>query len=105
MNDKKIELHRLTREEVNHELESLLSIQPDLNQAFDDLNRLDSADKIGRYGQASFIRKFANNPSGNVHSHMRTHAMVKNLANLADTQINELRIEKIRLDRILGPQQ
>lgn len=104
MNEKKIELNRLTREEVNHELESLLSIQPDLTQTSDDLTRTDATEKLGRYGSTSFINKFVNNPAGNTHSHMRTHAMIKNLATLADNQITELRNEKIRLDRILGPQ-
>lgn len=102
MNDKKIELHRLTRDEVNHELESLLSLQPELTQSLDDLTRMDATDKLGRYGSSSFVRKFVNNPSGNTHSHMRTHTMIKNLANLADAQIAELRNEKIKLDRILG---
>ena len=104
MNEDDPQMLAMNRQEIKHEIESVTELQSRLIGASEDFFKADMIDKTLRYGNETYTKKFLMNQSGNVCAHMRVYAHTKDLTTLIEKQLVELKAEKIRLDRLLGPE-
>lgn len=104
MNEDDPQILAMSRQEIKHEIDSVTDLQSRLSGLAEDFFQADMMDKMLRYGNETYTKKFLMNQSGNVCSHMRTYAHTKDLTALVDKQLIDLKSEKTRLDRLLGPE-